>query len=95
MSERLVSVVVDAGGASQKLTAVTASQQTAAMSAGYALVYATASVFVRQGANPTAVTTGADLYLAGNVHYRLAVTPGSKLAFAASNAADIYITPGA
>lgn len=95
MSERLVSVVVDAGGASQKLTAVTTSQQTAAIGAGYALVYATAAVFVRQGANPTAVTTGADLYLAGNVHYRLAVAPGSKLAFAAASAADIYITPGA
>lgn len=94
MSDRLVSLVVDSGGNSQRLSAVTTSQQTNAIAATYALVFATAPVFVRQGSNPTAVTTGADLFLAANVHYRLALTPGNRLAFAATSAADVYVTPG-
>lgn len=95
MEAREVSIVVDEGGRSQKLSAVTASTQTNVINSDYALVFATVPVFVRQGSNPTAVTTGGDIFLAANVHYRLNVTRGNKLAFASTSVADIYVTPGA
>lgn len=95
MEAREVSIVVDDGGKSQLLSSVTTSQQTAVIKSSFVLVYANGPVFVRQGSNPTALTDGTDIYLAANVHYRLNVTPGNKLAFAASAAANIYITPGA
>jgi hypothetical protein len=94
MNSQDISIIVDEGGRSQRLTAVTTSQQTTTINSDYALVYCTAPCFVRQGSNPTAVTTGADIFLAGNVHYRLNLPRGAKLAFAAPSAADVYVTTG-
>lgn len=94
MENREVSIVVDEGGRSQLLSAVTTSTQTSAINSHYALVVATAACFVRQGSNPTALTDGTDIYLLPNTHYRLNLKPGNKLAFAAGASANIYVTPG-
>lgn len=95
MESREVSIVADEGGRSQLLASVTASTQSAVINAPYALVFCSAATFVRQGSDPTAVTTGADIYLAPNVHYRINLKPGNKLAFAALAASNVYVTPGA
>lgn len=94
MNNQETSIVVNEGGRSSLLSAVTTSQQSAVMNADYVYVFATAACFVRQGSNPTAVTDGTDIYIPANTPLRLNITRGNKLAFAASSSANIYLTPG-
>lgn len=96
MNNMETSVVVDDGGKSQALSISTTSAASAVINADYALVTLTTPAFVRQGDAPTAVSTGADIYLMDGVTYRLNVKRGNKLALiAVSGTGTAYITPGA
>ena len=90
------SVGVDDGGNSQALAISSTSAKSNTINADTVLVTLTTAAFVRKGADPTAVNTGADIYLMADVSYRLQVKPGTKLAFITSSASGTaYITPGA
>lgn len=90
-----LSIVVDSGGRSQALAISSTSAQSAAIASNYVIVTLTTAAFVRQGANPTAVADGTDIYLLADMTYRLNVQPGNKLAFrTASATGTAYITPG-
>lgn len=88
------------GGSSQVVAATTTSAQSAVIGAQatgvpvFAIVTATAPVFMRAGANPTALSTGVDHYLAANIPYRVEVQGGQRLAFITpTGTASVYITP--
>jgi hypothetical protein len=90
-----MSLTIDSGGRSQSVAVSTTSAQSAAISAPNVVLTPTVSGFIRQGANPTAVSDGTDIFLLGNNTYRLGgFVPGNKLAFiAASGTGTLYITP--
>lgn len=93
-----LSIVVDSGGASQKVAISTTSAQSTAISTtdNTVLVTPDTTCFVRQGSNPTAVSDGTDIILLANNQYRLSIGKGNKLAFiTASGSGFVYITPGA
>jgi hypothetical protein len=90
-----ISIVVDDGGKSQAVAISTTSAQSTPIIDETALVTLTTSAFVRKGTNPTAVSTGADIYLMADVTYRLAVARGERLAFITTGGSGTaYITPG-
>jgi len=87
------------GVVSQLVAATTTSVQSAVIAPEAAgtlvnvMVTATAPVFVRCGANPTAVSTGADVYLAANVPYRIGVRAGHRIAcIVPTGTASVYIS---
>lgn len=95
-----LSLTVDEGGKSQKVTLLAAtSAQSAAIDTEFADVYSTVDCFVRAGANPTALSDGTDRFIPANTLLRLdginRAATGSKLAFIAAAAGTVYITPGA
>jgi hypothetical protein len=96
MEAREVSIVVDDGGRSAAVSISSTSAQSAAINADYVLVTLTTPAFVRQGADPTALSDGTDIYLLADLTYRLNVKRGNKLAFKTSSASGTaYVTPGA
>ena len=96
MNFQEISIVVDDGARSQALAISSTSAQSAVIKTDEILATSTVDVFVRQGANPTAVSDGTDIFLLANTSYRLAVKPGNKLAFKTSSASGtVYLTPGA
>lgn len=93
---REISLVIDAGGRSASVSMSTTSAQTAASETGSGVLYVSADCFVRSGADPTAVSTGADQFLVGGQQYRVQFHPGHKLALImASGTGTAYFTPGA
>lgn len=96
MNVQEISIVVDDGGRSQAISISSTSAQSAVINTNSVLVTPTVDVFVRQGANPTALSDGTDILLLASTSYRLAVTPGKKLAFKTSSATGtVYLTQGA
>ena len=96
MNVQEISIVVDDGGRSQALSISSTSAQSAVMKTSEVIATPTVDVFVRQGANPTALSDGTDIFLLANATYRLAVTPGNKLAFKTTSASGtVYLTQGA
>jgi len=91
-----VSFDLDTGGLSQSLAVTPASIASAPVTGGLALITPTVDCFVRQGAAPVAVATGADQFLLAGFTYRCSLPKGSKLAFIAAGGASgtAYITPG-
>lgn len=92
---RETSLVIDAGGNSSSISISTTSAQSAASPNGEAVICPSVDCFVRSGANPTAVSTGADQFLVAGTQYRVKFAPGHKLAFiTASGTGTVYFTPG-
>ena len=84
------------GGESQAVSVSTTSAQSAAILGSRVVVYSTVECWLRQGSNPTALSTGVDQYLPAGVQMRLCdITPGNKLAFKSSTSGTVYITPDA
>lgn len=96
MNVQEISIIVDEGGRSQAVAISSTSAQSAVIKTNEIIATPTVDVFVRQGANPTATSDGTDTFLLASTSYRLAVTPGNKLAFkTASATGTVYLTPGA
>lgn len=98
MDCRVVSAAVDTGGLSQVVAISGTSAQSSVLTTvgGVdALVTPTVDCFVRQGANPTALSNGTDMILLGGNTYRLSgIASGNRLAFITSGAAgSVFITP--
>jgi hypothetical protein len=92
---RELSFIIDEGGRSQALAISGTSAQSAALVADSVLVTLSAPAFVRRGSDPTALASGVDTYLLGDVTYRVAINRGDKLAFITAGATGTaYITPG-
>lgn len=91
------SIVALTGGQSAAVVISTTSAQSAAITAGSAVVAPTVDCFFRQGTNPTALSNGTDqILLAGNAYRINGITSGDKLAFiTASGSGTVYISPGA
>ena len=84
------------GGESAAISISTTSAQTSVIKSTTAVVYATVECWLRQGANPTALSDGTDQYLPAGVQMRMVdITPGNKLAFKAASSGTVYITPDA
>lgn len=89
-----VTIAVDEGAKSQALSISSTSAQSAAMPTGRCLLYSTADVFVRQGANPTALSDGTDQFIPAGVWLRANFARNAKLAFkTSSSSGTVYITP--
>jgi hypothetical protein len=96
MNVQEISIVVDEGARSQAVSISSTSAQSAVIKTEDVIATPTVDVFVRQGANPTALSDGTDILLLASTTYRLAVKPGNKLAFKTSSATGtVYLTPGA
>jgi len=96
MNVQEISIVVDEGARSQAVSISSTSAQSAVIKTESVIATPTVDVFVRQGANPTALSDGTDILLLASTTYRLAVKPGNKLAFKTASASGIvYLTPGA
>jgi hypothetical protein len=97
--EKLVaeqSIEANTGGTSQVVSISTTSAQSTAITTNTALVYSTVDCFMRQGANPTALSNGTDQIIPATTLLRVSLTEGNKLAFiTASGSGTVYITPGA
>lgn len=91
------SMAARSGGQSQSVSMSTTSAQSTAINAEWAVVTPDSACFFRKGANPTALSNGADQYLAAGSAYRInGLQEGDKLAFiVASGTGTVYITPGA
>lgn len=90
-----LSIVADEGGRSHSVAISSTSAQSAVIDAEYVLITLTTSAFVRQGGDPTATSDGTDIYLLGDVTYRLNVKRGNKLALRTADlTGTAYITPG-
>lgn len=87
---------VTEGGTSQVVAvSTTSAQSTAINDVAHVLIYTNTAVAVRQGSNPTALTDGTDQVIPAGL-YRVAITPGNKLAFKTlTGTGNVYITPGA
>jgi len=86
------------GGTSSKVAISGTSAQSVAIGRHYkAVICSDTACFFRVGQDPTAVNTGVDQYLLGNVSYRVvAMKPGDKIAFITTGATGtVYISPGA
>lgn len=93
-----ISLTADEGARSEKvaISATSAQSATYGTSASGAQLLVTPDVacFMRSGLNPTAVSTGVDMYLSAGNTYRVQVGIGYKLAFiTASGTGNVYITP--
>jgi len=93
---RTVSILVDGGGNSESVSVSSTSAQSSAITQPMVLVSTDIDVFVRQGADPTALSDGSDMFLIANSMYRLmGISSGNKLAFiTATGSGTVYITPG-
>ena len=91
------SLVVDSGGGSESVSISGTSAQSSAITAGQVIVSVDTDCFVRQGADPTALDDGTDMFLFADSTYRLVgITSGNKLAFITTGGSgNAYITPGA
>lgn len=69
------------GGTCQKIAISTASAQSAALVGPIVHVTPTVDCYVREAANPTALSTGVDHWLLANATQAFTVTHGNKLAF--------------
>lgn len=92
------SIVLPAPGVtSQKISVSGASAQSSAMP-DFVNIYMhnTIGVYVKQGSNPTAVATGADIFIPAGT-WRLTGFTEDKLAFItkAGETGDVHLTPGA
>ena len=84
------------GGESVAISISTTSAQSAAILTTNVIVYSAVACWLRQGADPTAVSDGTDQYLPAEVQMRLVdITPGNKLAFKAGASGTVYLTQGA
>ena len=82
------------GGQSQKVSISTSSAQSTAISCKSLVVCADTGCFIRQGANPTAVSDGTDQYIpAGAVLRFFNLAPGNKIAVISTTTGNLYITP--
>lgn len=105
MNTTEISILLNTGGTSQKVSiSSTSAQSTAAAvasteSKGQAIPYvicADTDCFVRKGTNPTAVSDGTDILLKANQQYRVELMDGEKMAFITTSASgNVYITPRA
>lgn len=85
------------GGQCQTVSISGTSAQSAAITAGSAVVTPTVDCYFRSSANPTALSDGTDQLLLGGVQYRIVgITSGDKLAFKTTGATGtVHIAPGA
>lgn len=82
------------GGSCQVVSISGTSAQSAALTASVVHVTPTVDCFVREAANPTALSDGTDHFLLANATQSFAVTPLNKLAFKTTGAAgSVYIAP--
>jgi hypothetical protein len=90
------SINILTGGQTNAVSISTTSAQSSAIDAEKVVIYSTVFCFVRQGANPTALSNGTDQPVPAENYLRVTLTPGNKLAFiTASGTGTVYITPGA
>jgi hypothetical protein len=86
-------------GTSQLVSLGSSSEQSSALQATTTIVQLvcdTTGCFVAFGANPTAVNTGASMYIPANVVVRVGVTGGTKIAaLQGGSGGKLYITEGA
>lgn len=84
---------------SQQISASTTSSQSAAVAQNISglvsvRLIATSPVFIRSGDNPTAVSTGADVYVPANTPVRFQMLGAQRVAaITPSGTATVYITP--
>lgn len=104
MDIREVTMNVLTGGQSHSVAISSTSAQSNALGTAVAnpggldaVVTPSVDCFVRQGANPTALSDGTDQFLVAGNSYRLSgIVGGNKLAFKTTAASGtVYITPGA
>lgn len=96
METQEISFALGDPGLSQALSISSTSAQSAVINATSVVVTPTIDCFVRQGSNPTALSDGTDMFLLGQIAYRLSLPRGNKLAFKTVSASGtVYITPGA
>jgi hypothetical protein len=89
------SLTITGGNDSQTVAMSTTSAQSTALNSESIVVYVSADCFARAGTNPTALSTGVDVFLVGGNQYRCPWKPGDKLALiVASGTGTAYITPG-
>ncbi|MEF3075160.1 hypothetical protein V2P20_08995 [Methylobacter sp. Wu1] len=90
------SINILTGGQTNAVSISTTSAQSSAINVEKVVIYSTVFCFVRQGANPTALSNGTDQPVPAETYLRVTLTPGNKLAFiTASGTGTVYITPGA
>lgn len=92
-SGKATSFSVNAGNTSAAVGISNVSAQGPVHTSTSVLVSPTVDCFVRQGANPTALSTGVDMFLFGGFTYRLQVIIGQRLALIGPGAGTAYITP--
>ncbi len=97
MAGVVISNQVLSGGQSSKVVTSTTSAQSVALTGYQYTIVSDTNVFVRLGANPTAVSDGTDQLLLANQQYRiLPIVPGQKFAFIlATGTGNVYLTPDA
>jgi len=82
------------GGTCQAVSISGTSAQSAAITAGVVHITPTVDCFVREAANPTAVSDGTDEFLLAAATQAKTVQYGNKLAFKTTGAAGtVYIAP--
>lgn len=85
---------VAVGGSCQAVSISGTSAQSAAITAALVHITPTVDVFVREGADPTALATGVDELLLAGITQSKRITSGNKLAFKTSGATGtVYIAP--
>lgn len=92
------SVRIGEGGTAHSVAVSAVSAQSQAIESADVVITPTVDVFVRRGANPTAVNNGTDDFLKGSNSYRLRdFQRGQKLAFIKAGADDgtVYVSPNA
>jgi len=97
MSGLNISCQVLSGGQSAKISTSTTSAQSAVLTSTSYLVYTDVDVFVRTGADPTAVSDGTDQILPAKTQSRIVpILLGNKLAFITpTGTGNVYLTPDA
>lgn len=89
---------ISEGGTAHSVAITATSAQSQVIEAADVVITPTVDVFVRRGANPTAVANGTDDFLKGGNSYRLRdFQRGQKLAFikAGANDGTVYVSPNA
>lgn len=82
------------GGQSQKVAVSTTSAQSTALQCKTVILCSDVDCFLRQGANPTALSDGTDQFLpAYNIVRFFNFHPGNKIAVKSTDAGNLYITP--
>jgi hypothetical protein len=88
------SIMVQEGNKCQSVSISSTSAQSSTIDKGQAVIYATTDCFMRQGSNPTALSTGVDQFIPGSTLLRITMKPMSKLAFVTTSATGtVYIQP--